>query len=401
MRITAQDAVLIFLFSAIATLSPTRDVWEIGMIATLGSLQLAESRLPWVETLPGKVTWILLKLSVAYLLIGYTGGVASSYYLMLLLPIVTAATSLDVLPTLLFSLIACGAYLSFLLFIDWNQSYIEPDQVRVIALRLLFLAVVGNLVNALAGALRVQNAKYRTVAEQLADANRHLSEAEAAMRRSERLAALGQLSAGLAHEIRNPLGTIKASAEMLTRYVPPDNPLAQEMAGFISTEVDRTNSLVTRFLDFAKPLAPQREPADLSQIIDRAIAAVERETTRVSLYRNYSPDLPKLPLDPNLMQQVFYNLILNAAQASPEGGSVTIKTKSLPDGAEVSIIDRGTGIAPANLETIFNPFFTTKPTGVGLGLPIVQKIVDEHGGHLTVDSEEGQGSTFRVYLPCE
>jgi len=173
------------------------------------------------------------------------------------------------------------------------------------------------------------------------------------------------------------------------------------MAGFISTEVDRTNSLVTRFLDFAKPLAPQREPADLSQIIDRAIAAVERETTRVSLYRNYSPDLPKLPLDPNLMQQVFYNLILNAAQASPEGGSVTIKTKSLPDGAEVSIIDRGTGIAPANLETIFNPFFTTKPTGVGLGLPIVQKIVDEHGGHLTVDSEEGQGSTFRVYLPCE
>ena len=400
-RITAQDAVLIFLFSAIATLSPTRDVWEIGMIAVLGSLQLAESRLPWVETLPGKVTWILLKLSVAYLLIGYTGGVASSYYLMLLLPIVTAATSLDVLPTLLFSLIACGAYLSFLLFIDWNQSYIEPDQVRVIALRLLFLAVVGNLVNALAGALRIQNAKYRTVAEQLADANRHLSEAEAAMRRSERLAALGQLSAGLAHEIRNPLGTIKASAEMLTRYVPADNPLAQEMAGFISTEVDRTNSLVTRFLDFSKPLAPQREPADLSQIIDRAIAAVERETTRVSLYRNYSPDLTKLPLDPNLMQQVFYNLILNAAQASPEGGSVTIKTKSLPDGAEASIIDRGTGIAAANLETIFNPFFTTKPTGVGLGLPIVQKIVDEHGGRLTVDSEEGQGSTFRVYLPCE
>jgi two-component system sensor histidine kinase HydH len=400
-RITAQDAVLIFLFSAIATLSPTRDVWEIGMIATLAALQFAESRLPWVETLPGKVTWILLKLSVAYLLIGYTGGVASSYYLMLLLPIVTAATSLDVLPTLLFSLIACGAYLSFLLFIDWNRFQIEPDQVRAIALRLLFLAVAGNLVNALAGALRIQNARYRAVAEQLAEANLHLSEAEAAMRRSERLAALGQLSAGLAHEIRNPLGTIKASAEMLTRYVPADNPLAQEMAGFISTEVDRTNSLVTRFLDFAKPLAPQREPADLSQIIDRAIAAVERDNTQVTLYRNYSPDLPKLPLDPNLMQQVFYNLILNAAQASPQGGSVTIKTKSLPEGAEVSIIDRGTGIAPANLETIFNPFFTTKPTGVGLGLPIVQKIIDEHGGRLTVHSEEGQGSTFRVYLPSQ
>jgi len=170
-RFTAQDAVLVFLFSAIATLSPTRDAWEIGMIAVLGALQLAESKLPWVETLGGKVLWILLKLTVAYLLIGYTGGVASSYYLMLLLPIVTAATSLNVFPTLFFSLVACGAYLSFLLFIDWEHSFIEPDQVRVIILRLLFLAIAGNLVNALAQTLREQNAKYRTVAEQLAEAN--------------------------------------------------------------------------------------------------------------------------------------------------------------------------------------------------------------------------------------
>jgi len=219
------------------------------------------------------------------------------------------------------------------------------------------------------------------------------------MRRSERLAALGQLSAGLAHEIRNPLGTIKASAEMLAKNVPAGDALAQEMAGFISTEVDRTNSLVTRFLDFARPLSPRCEPADLSQIIDRAIAAVEREALGIAIYRNYSPDLPPVPIDPNLMQQVFYNLILNAAQASPEGATVTVKTKRLPDLAEASVIDRGSGIAPANLETIFNPFFTTKPTGVGLGLPIVQKIVDEHGGRLTVDSEVGQGSTFRVYLP--
>ena len=369
------------------------------MIAALGALQLAESRLPYVQTLPGKVLWILLKLAVAYLLIGYTGGVASSYYLMLLLPIVTAATSLNVFPTLLFSLLACGAYLSFLLFIDWNQLYIEPDQVRVLVLRLLFLAVAGNLVNALAQALREQNAKYRAVAEQLAEANVHLSDAEAAMRRSERLAALGQLSAGLAHELRNPLGTIKASAEMLARHVPQENPLAQEMAGFISSEVDRTNSLVTRFLDFARPLSPRKEPVELSLIIDRAIAAVERETKTVSIYKNYSPDLPLVPMDPNLMQQVFYNLILNAAQASPEGATVTVKTKRSAELAEASVVDRGSGIAERNLETIFNPFFTTKAAGVGLGLPIVQKIVDEHGGRLTVDSEEGQGSTFRVYLP--
>ena len=393
-RFTAQDAVLIFLFSAIATLSPSHDVWEIGMIATLGLLQLAESKLPWVQTLSGKVVWILLKLTVAYLLIGYTGGVASSYYLMLLLPIVTAATSLNVFATLLFSLLACGAYLSFLLFIDWTRSFIEPDQVRVIALRLLFLAIAGNLVNALAQALREQ-------AQQLSEANRHLSDAQAAMRRSERLAALGQLSAGLAHEIRNPLGTIKASAEMLTKYVPSANPLAQEMAGFISTEVDRTNSLVTRFLDFARPLSPQREIVDLSTVIDRAIAAVKRETQSVLIQRDFPTDLEPFALDPNLIQQVFYNLTLNAAQASPEGATVTMKVKGLSEGVEVSVADRGTGIPAANQETIFNPFFTTKPTGVGLGLPIVQKIIDEHGGSLTVESEEGQGSTFRVYLPYQ
>jgi len=398
-RPSAQDAVLVLLFTAIATVSPSRDAWEIGLIATLGVLQIAESKLAFAATLHGKVLWILLKLTAAYFLIGWTGGVASSYYLMLLLPIVSAATSLDVFPTLLFSLLACGAYLSFLLFIDWNQSYIEPDQVRILVLRLLFLAVAGNLVNALARALREQNAQYRSVAEQLASANLHLSEAEAAMRRSERLAALGQLSAGLAHELRNPLGTIKASAEMLTKNLPEENPLASEMAGFISSEVDRTNSLVTRFLDFARPLSPLLEPADITKVIDRAIDAVERETQRVSIYRNYSPDLGPVPLDPQLMQQVFYNLILNAAQASPEGGVVTVKTKRLPDLVEAAVIDRGSGIAKPNIETIFNPFFTTKPSGVGLGLPIVSKIIDEHGGKLTVDSEEGQGSTFRVYLP--
>ncbi len=398
-RFTAQDAVLIFLFFAIATLSPSHDVWEIGMIAALGLLQLAEPRLPWVQTLTGKIVWILLKLTVAYLLIGYTGGVASSYYLMLLLPIVTAATSLNVFATLLFSLLACGAYLSFLLFIDWTRSFIEPDQVRVIILRLLFLAVAGNLVNALAQALREQNTKYRALAEQLAEANRHLSDAQAAMRRSERLAALGQLSAGLAHEIRNPLGTIKASAEMLTKHVPPDNPLALEMAGFISCEVDRTNSLVTRFLDFARPLSPQRETVDLAAVIDRALAAVGREHTGVTFERMYSPEIAPLSIDPNLIQQVFYNLVLNAVQASPEGATITIKTKRVPGSAEISVIDRGTGIDPANRETIFNPFFTTKATGVGLGLAIVQKIVDEHGGRLTVESEQGQGSTFRVCLP--
>ncbi len=222
------------------------------------------------------------------------------------------------------------------------------------------------------------------------------------MRRTERLAALGQLSAGLAHEIRNPLSTIKGSAEMLLKNVDADSAVAHEMAGFISSEVDRTNALVTRFLDFARPLALRLEKTEITEVIDEAVAEVEKHTPPldVSIYKNYSPDIPPFLLDRQLIERVLYNLLLNAAQASPPQGSVTVKTRQVGDTAEgdtveIDVIDRGSGIAPKDRESIFNPFFTTKSSGVGLGLAIVSKIVDEHGGEITVESEPGAGSVFR------
>ena len=221
------------------------------------------------------------------------------------------------------------------------------------------------------------------------------------MRRSERLAALGQLSAGLAHELRNPLGTIKTSAEMLLKNVPADNAVAREMAGFISSEVDRTNSLVTRFLDFARPLAVRLEKTDLTQVIDQAVSDVEKHQPPfdVTIYKNYSPEIPPFFLDGELMERVMYNLVLNAAQASPPSGSITVKTRQIDGMVEIAVIDRGAGIQPKLIENIFNPFYTTKSGGVGLGLAIVSKIVDEHGGSISVESEPGEGSVFRVYLP--
>jgi signal transduction histidine kinase len=386
-----QDTVLVLLLAAIAALDPAHDKWIIGMIATLGVLQILESKIQFVNTTAGKVTWILLKLTIGYLLIGYTGGVVSSYYLILLLPVVSAATALGVYATLAMSLLACAAYLSFVLFLGSEQE-IPPDQWRVLALRLLFIALAGNLVNALADVLREQNVRYRKLAEELA-------KAEAAVRRSERLAALGHLSAGLAHELRNPLGTIKASAEMLSRNLPGDNELATEMAGFISSEVDRTNSLVTRFLDFARPLSLKTELADVTQPIDSAIKQVERAEPGASISRSYAADLDPVPIDAEMMEHVFYNLLLNAVQASPGGGTVTVKTRRAGLNAEIAVIDHGSGIEKDKIEAIFNPFVTTKPNGVGLGLPIVSKIVDEHGGKLTVESEPSKGSTFRVCIP--
>src|SRR5262249_20077071 len=156
-----------------------------------------------------------------------------------------------------------------------------------------------------------------------------------------------------------------------------------------------------RFLQFARPMPLHLDTADLSHTIDRSIALVEREVSGVTVYRNFAPEIPPFPFDAELMERVFYNLVLNAVQATQPGGTVTVKTRAAAGTAEASVIDRGSGIDPQNLKTIFNPFFTTKPTGVGLGLAIVSKIVDEHGGKITVESEPGRGSIFRVLLPME
>ena len=267
--------------------------------------------------------------------------------------------------------------------------------------------MVAFLTHQLAAQKREEARKLKETAEQLAAANSSLQEAQAEVRRAERLAALGQLTAGLAHELRNPLGTMKSSAELLARNVPAENSLAKEMAGFITDEVDRLNSLITRFLEFARPKHMRLDKGDISALLDRVIARFERErstiTPAVSVYKNYSPDVPPVAFDAELLERVFYNLITNAAQASSAGGAVTIKTKPVEtesgEGVEISVIDRGSGIDQKNLENIFNPFFTTKAEGVGLGLAIVSKIIDEHGGKITVESTPGEGSVFRVYLP--
>ena len=394
-----QDLVWLALFGALAATSETLDVFVIVPLAALAIAQVLEPKIPVLATTRSRIFWILVKLALGYLLIGYTRGIESPYWLVLMLPVLSAATTLGVLGTLVFTIIASGAYLSFVLYVDFTRLTLEWPEISILLVRVIFLAMVGNLANTLAEDLRVQSQKHRRTAEQLAEANRQIQAAEEAVRRSDRLAALGQLSGGLAHELRNPLGTIKASAEMLARNVSQENGVAREVAGFIASEVDRTNSLVTRFLDFARPLRLRPDRADLAQTLDRAVAAVARETPQVTIYKNYAPEIPPFPFDAELMERVFFNLIVNAAQATEPGGAVTVKTRAAGDAVEICVIDRGAGIDPKNLDSVFNPFFTTKPQGVGLGLAIVSKIVDQHGGKIAVESEPGKGSVFRVFLP--
>ena len=381
---------------------PERSPTTTTFLLALGVIQVVEPKIPFFRSAPGSVASFLIKLALWYALMGWTEGISSNYYWLVLLPVMSAATSLGLPGLVVATLLACGAYLSLLLFIPTGY-FLPADQVPVLVTRIATIPIAGFLTFELLEANRIAARKAEAAAEQLAEANRHLQEAEAAVRRSDRLAALGQLSAGLAHEIRNPLSTIKTSAEMLTQNMDPANSLAREMAGFISSEVDRTNALVTRFLDFARPLSVRRETTDLIQVIDRAVDEVEKHSPPldVTIYKNYSPDIPPFLLDAQLMERVMYNLLLNAAQASPPQGSVTVKTRQFDGTVEIAVIDRGAGIDPKHLESIFNPFFTTKSAGVGLGLAIVSKIVDEHGGKISVESKPGDGSIFRVYLPFQ
>ena len=393
-----QDLLLALVFGALIYLAHTpSERWLMGGIAVL---QLIEGHFSLLDKTWGRATSVVLQLILGYLILGITSAIESPYYLVLLLPIFSTAIYLGFMGTLLSTITAIGAYLSFLLYQGWDEWRKDPENMHRLAIRCLLPAIAAMLVNSLGEAIRAQSARYKSTAEQLAEANRNLLEAEAAVRRSDRLAALGQLSAGLAHELRNPLGSIKGSSDLLVRSAARDDDRSRkmtvELAEIISDEVDRTNSLVTRFLDFARPLEPRREVADLTAVIDRAASRA-----KVEIVRHYSDSLPGIPIDRELMEQVFLNLLTNAAQASKAGTPITVDAHESDGQVEVSVIDLGCGIPPNQIETIFNPFVTTKQDGVGLGLAIVSKIVDGHGGKISVESEPGKGSTFRVRLPLK
>jgi two-component system, NtrC family, sensor histidine kinase HydH len=393
-----QDIVWIALFAVLAVYGPDLEPESRTFLIALGLMQIIEPKVPFFSSRGGAILSFLIKVALWYLLMGWTDGIQSPYFWLMLLPVMSAATSFGLVGLVAAVIAACGTYFSFTWYLPRGTPIVDW---QVLILFEATFPIAGFLTYELLEANRAATRRAQQAAEELAKANQQLREAEAQVRRTERLAALGQLSAGLAHEIRNPLSTIKGSAEMLLKNVDADGAVAHELAGFISTEVDRTNALVTRFLDFARPLALRLEKADITEVIDEAVAQVEKHTPPldVSIYKNYSPDIPPFLFDRQLIERVLYNLILNAAQASPPEGSITVKTRQVGDTVEVSVIDRGSGIAPKDRESIFNPFFTTKSSGVGLGLAIVSKIIDEHGGQITVESEPGAGSVFHVFLP--
>jgi signal transduction histidine kinase len=203
------------------------------------------------------------------------------------------------------------------------------------------------------------------------------------------------------------LGVIKGSAEILTQKLADSDPLPRELAGYIYTEVNRVSALVGRFLDFARPSRLQLRLEDLTTVIENSLKAVSQQgaTEKIRVLRDYAPELPPVRIDHELCEQVFTNLFLNACEAmGGQGGELHVRIYPSGDGANPSVVveieDTGPGVSPELKEQIFNPFFTTKETGVGLGLAIVSKIVDAHRGSVKLTSEPGQGACFRLTFPA-
>jgi signal transduction histidine kinase len=410
---------LLFLVG-LAVLPPQFEWHKQLILVAIGIVQLLETKLISHFPKRGVAYVILLKILLATLLIDHTGedvGINSSYYPIYYLPVVTAALYCRPLLTLFWTALASATYCSYLYIDPAMQDYeITPEALGYLALRILFFFLAAMVVNRFSQQSQHQTQLYRELAERLAETNRRLEQAQAEARRSERLAALGQLSAGLAHEIRNPLGVIKGSAEMLTQKLQASDELARELAGYISTEVNRLSALVTEFLDFARPLHAQVHPANLIALLDRVLQVVAGrfKDKPVRVERHYASGLPLVPLDESLCEQAFLNLVQNAYEAMQDqnkdqvkdgGGTlrvdVQLATQNERKGVELRLADNGPGVPKELREEIFNPFVTTKKTGVGLGLSIVSKIVDGHHGSIRVENAPEGGAVFTLFFPLE
>ena len=229
---------------------------------------------------------------------------------------------------------------------------------------------------------------------------------EEQVQRTHRLAALGRLAGGLAHEIRNPLAITRAAAQMLQREIGEQSTLG-EYTQVIQTEIDRVDRLVEQLLAYARPVPLQRAPVAIGDVIERTVALTRAYAAqhRVELTVAIAADLPLVNGDAELLHQALVNVLLNGMHATAPGGSISVQAEATAAGSgapamvAITIHDTGQGIAPTDLPQIFDPFYTTRADGTGLGLSIVQQIIQEHGGTIAVQSQVARGTSFILHLP--
>ncbi len=238
--------------------------------------------------------------------------------------------------------------------------------------------------------------------QKVVERTKELKEAQEQLIQSEKLASIGQLAAGVAHELNNPISVMLGFAQAILRKMPEDDPLRKPLST-IEREGLRCKAIIQNLLDFARRNKPALQPVDVNQVLEAACVLIEHQMSldNIVVTKGYAPDLPRVLADPNQLQQVFVNIIQNAYQAMPEGGTLRLVTRSLGDEVQIIFADTGIGIPPENIKRIFDPFFTTKEVGqgTGLGLSVSYGIVEQHGGTIEVESQVGVGTTFIIKLP--
>ena len=246
----------------------------------------------------------------------------------------------------------------------------------------------------------------RTLEEKVEQRSQQLKKIQVKLMQSEKLASLGRLASGVAHEINSPLTGILTFSHLLMRKL-KNNPELQRELELIVRETTRVSTIVRGLLDFARESKPQKRPCNINELILHTLSLLEHQSVfhDIRIVKNLDPQLPMVLLDANQIQQVFMNILLNAADAMPAGGTLTITSHLAPEDSFVQLrfTDTGTGIPEKNLNRIFDPFFTTKADkkGTGLGLAVSYGIIDRHRGQIEVQSEEGKGTTFTIKLPIQ
>ena len=264
-------------------------------------------------------------------------------------------------------------------------------QFRVILVSLIVMGVLFAVLSAIV--IRADR-----IMETRAEERREL---EQQLHEARRLAALGKMIASVSHEIKNPLGIVRSTAEVLGNRIKKVAPGNEHLAGIIVEETNRLDGIVREFLDFARPKDPTLTPASLNDLIERLVSfmVTEFESKEVTLVKELDAELPAVPMDGEQIYQVLLNIVFNAVHAMPDGGTLSFRTAAVPDGGAVmEIEDTGIGMSEEKKAQIFTPFFTDKHRGTGLGLAITKNIIKKHGGEITVESQEGKGTTFIIHL---
>lgn len=349
--------------------------WQLGVFvaAAIGVVALLHYSAPmthvWVHPLLQRAYYIPILLAALWF--GWRGGVAAA-----------ALAGITYIPHIVSA---------------WKY---EPEYTAAQYIEIGMFFAIAALTGVLADHERARRREVEEAVHRLGELNAQLQASFEQLRRADRLSALGELSAGLAHEIRNPLGSVEGAVQILGRRDLPEE-TRNEFTEMASKEVGRLKGLLSHFLEFARPQPPKIIASDVESLLD-SVAQLASETAKMAqseIRVQAARGLPLVSVDPEQIRQVLLNLVINALQAMPVAGQIWLRAVQDNDEVRIEVEDEGVGISDDDLERIFDPFFTTRTNGTGLGLSIAYQIVNKHNGHIAARRNPERGMTFTVTLP--